>query len=204
MDYKVITSADMLKWLCVKGKAPVPCMVCPNAQEAIAGWEEVVKVTTKNNTVIRYLGYYYAHNGKLQAVPPSQLCAFYDGNAEPDTTKWSVAKMQAHLKSISKQKDFMDGDTQLKLRTEELFLQSILDAALLPRNEKVPEMAEESDDDYDAKVAFDRSQQSPLVKPTTSDEAKVAVESERVPSVLVNANHKKQKHRLRAGDMVEY
>jgi hypothetical protein len=85
-----------------------------------------------------------------------------------DTTKWSVAKIQAHLKSISKQKEFLDGGKKLKLRTEERFLQSILDAALLPRNEKVPEMAEESDNDYGAKVAFDRSQQlSPLVSSCT-------------------------------------
>jgi hypothetical protein len=212
MDYKVITSADMLQWYCVKGKAPVPCMVCPNPQEALAGWEQVVKVTTKNNTVIRFLGNYYAHNGKLQAVPTSQLCAYHVGNNdEADSKKWSVAKMQAHLKSISKQKEFSaDSDPQLKLRTEELFLQSILDAALLPPpDEKVPETAQESDDDddeFDAKVAFDRAQQSPIVLPASFDKyAKVAPEAERVPSVhRVHANQKKAKRILRAGDKVEY
>jgi hypothetical protein len=202
MDYKVITSADMLKWHCVKGKAPVPCMICPNPEEALAGWEDVVKVTTRNNTVIRFLGNQYAHHGKLQAVPLSQLCACHDGNDEANTKKWSVAKMQAHLKSIGKQKEFSDSDKQLKLRTEELFLQSILDAALLLRtDETVPETTQESDDDdeYDAKVAFDRAQQSPLVKP-----AKVAKEAESAPSVQVYANQKKGKRILRAGDKVEY
>lgn len=211
-DYKAIHSTSLLKWHCIKNHC-TPCFVCPNADEALAGHDDV-KLTKKNNTLVRFLGYYNAHRDKIQAVPEKQLKA-YNGE-EKDLTEWSSLYMRNFLSSIEGQKEINGDDRDLKLRTEELLLQLVLASVLEcekqqqqqhqavdtvnPSGEDRAAYHDEDESDEDSPNTATTNSPSPS-SPTFRSSPLAASSCRATQAATISISQIK---RLRAGDCIEY
>lgn len=194
--YKDIHSSTLLKWHCVK-KTCAPCFVCPHVDEALAGHDDV-KLTARNNTLVRFLGYHNKYHDMLQPVPSSQLKDWNCSDGLEIYSNWSPVKMKAFLAAIRNQKEFKGDDGKLKLRTEELVIQLVL-ASVLKRAQDAEAalsvaVPEEGEDD---EISLNGTMTSPRTWDSPAAVASVAA----ARNVAANPNQVKK---LRAGDTIAY
>jgi len=155
--YMDLDRLDQVKWQVVnkkKNRRVFPCYIVENHNHATAlsGHEEEasLKLTERNNTLIRFVGHNCTFSDSLQAVPASQLRAFDDENDSNNKTKssstssssnkdqpnhqppkWNADLMQQYLGSIQSQKIFTAGGEQQdgvkNLCAEQIYLELFLD-----------------------------------------------------------------------------
>jgi hypothetical protein len=213
-----------LRWHCgpIKSKSKIafPCYICPDVDEASAGRFGEIKVTKRNDTLVKFLGCKCSYRDKVQAVPANQLEPYYDENEEGGSTTWSQSKLKIFRASLESQKVYQTDKKKIDLRTEELALQFLLDA-ILKREQDEAEMK---------RLAAQQQQSSlPSLMACTSeggdenagdgDESRVDTfddngDSEMEPKrAAVNTNRRaplstalpeKCKQKLRAGDVIVY
>jgi hypothetical protein len=259
-DYSAVRSTSLLKWYAIpaskkakcKSRLVYPCLVCPDVAEAMAGHEDTVQLTARNNTLIRYLGYRISYRDKIQAVPSTHLLDFNHGstaeegassgsvvNASPlagttlpskeeKDTLWSPNFMSVFLNSLCSQQEFKvcnDDDRNLKIKTEEKFLQLILESVL--QHEQHPQPTSNmdgcTDDDsnsvstiaseYDADNPQNATSpqpsglwQSPKA-PDSKEELTATVKSKVTDQNIKERSYASRKNsinKLRAGDVIEY
>ena len=186
--YMDLDRLDQVKWQVVnkkkKRRVVFPCYIVEhhNHATALSGHEEEasLKLTERNNTLIRFVGHNCTFSDSLQAVPASQLRAFDDENDSNNKTKssssdnndqpnhqppkWNADLMQQYLDSIQNQKMFTDGGEQQdgakNLCAEQIYLELFLDfvrrkqqqAAEAEKAKAAAQQAEEDEDDTSTTV----------------------------------------------------
>jgi hypothetical protein len=221
-DYHAIRSTALLKWYAVPGKGKkkgrhkyahvFPCYICPNQEQAMAGYDDEVQLNQRNNTLIRFMGYQVSYRNQIQAVPAAHLLEFNHGTSnnpkdaeQKASNTWCPTFMKQFLNSLRTQQEFKavgsEYKRQLKIKVEEKLLDLVLmtvfeqeqklitgDAGV---NSSVPDDPESDDE---APLEW----QSPS-KPAVDN--KPAIVEEREKSNATSLKHAPK--RLRAGDIIE-
>jgi hypothetical protein len=179
----------------------------------MAGYEDLVKFTKRDNTLVRYLGYQYAYRGVLQAVSSLHLKNYWCTGEEQHRTQWSEPHMRNFLASLQSQRDFQ-ANAKVMTRTEELVLQLTLEAIL--EREKVeaasmePAFAPHSPHactslaDLDGTEEIDETYERRGDAECGIEPATYVVVDRRVSLSSVHADESGTIKKLRAGDVIVY
>jgi len=208
-----------------------PCYIVEDHEMALSGIDSI-KISKRNNTLIRFVGYNAANKDDLQAVPESQLRPFGDfaaannnddNNNEP---QWNAQLLQQYLDLIQHQQKFLSSSSSsessnntgaVNFRAEKIYLQLFLQ--FVWRKEQQAELSQQQqlqqqtlddddssmndrDDDDDDERLVLSHGSNPVTQDSGDDEHVVAAPER--PNKAPRPGGVVQPDTLRAGDLIVY
>ena len=203
-----------------------PCYICPNVQQAIAGYEDTI--SSPNNSIkattslVRFIGYRVSYRDKIQTVPLKHLLPYNSIDSsmyaitnndmatdrqELSTKKWNANLMSLYLKSLqSNQQEFKKSEKNdsiacdFKLKVEEAFLQIIASSVFEQEQQKSKSdlLFHDTDIEEESYDNEDRVTISPQRDVTSATSATTNTNAEQVHKTVTTVT------KLRAGDVIDY
>lgn len=211
-----------------------PVYICPNVQEAIAGYEDTITLpdhdinSSKATTaLVRYIGFRVSYRDKIQKVPMKHLLPYNylpdenlndkdistattDGDVKEFTTKqWNTNLMSLYLKSLqNKQQEFKTSNTNdASASNHKLNVEEQLLQIIASSVFEREQQLQSKNDALNDDTDIDDDSQAKNDDPVTSTD-KLA--SATTVSATKKENIKKEDRpvttvtKLRAGDVIEY
>jgi hypothetical protein len=172
-----------------KKKEPFPCRICHESELVLAPYLETKKWDKEKQELVQYLGEYQGVNQRA-IVLKTQLTPFHNSEGEI----WCPSIVKEYIRALEKRKG-KNKFTSVKLRVEELYLEQVLNKARENQAAAIQTAQEEANArTLELESDVEDSNAAPVKSPPTKRPAIKSFDGE----------HDSIKHKLRAGDVIEY